>query len=107
MKRLSNSWREERDGPSLADRRVEPRQRADGLVRLFTLNDERLAIEGEMIDVSTSGFRLEHTNARVRSGEEYIFESPYSSGIARVMWNRILAEAVETGFFIVSSDPEV
>jgi hypothetical protein len=107
MKLLSNNWRNSGSVVPIDDRRREPRERADGLMRLFTVPDERLAFEGQMIDVSASGFRLEHGNQRVSSGEEYLFESPESSGIARVMWNRIVDDAVETGFFIVSRDAEV
>ena len=74
------------------------------MVRLFTVGAERLVLEGDMQDVSSSGFRLEHDNQRIRSGEEYRFESPDSSGLARVMWNRIMDNSVETGFFIVLRD---
>jgi len=104
MKPLSNNWRSPGAVVSIDDRRREPRLEADGVVRLFTVQAERLVFEGEMRDVSSSGFRLEHDNQRIRSGEEYRFESPHSSGLARVMWNRILDTAVETGFFIVSRD---
>jgi hypothetical protein len=106
MKLLSNNWRNSGSLVSIDDRRREPREEAEGLVRLFTLDDERLVFEGEIRDVSSSGFRLEHTNQRVSSGDEYLFESPYSSGVARVMWNRILDTSVETGFFVVSREPD-
>lgn len=106
MKRPSNSWRNAGALTSIDDRRREPREEARGLVRLFTVDQERLAFEGEMLDVSQSGFRLMHANQRVRSGDEYRFESPFNGGLARVMWNRILDNAVETGFFVVSRDPE-
>jgi hypothetical protein len=106
MRPLSNNWRNSALLVVTEDRRCEPRERADGLVRLFTVREERLVFEGDMVDVSHSGFRLEHTHQRISSGEEYIFESPYTSGIARVMWNRILAKTVETGFLIVSQEPE-
>ncbi|MBY0504997.1 MAG: PilZ domain-containing protein [Bryobacteraceae bacterium] len=105
MKPLSNNWRSPATLVSIDDRRREPREDAQGVVRLFTLEQERFVFEGEMRDVSASGFRLEHTNQRVRSGDEFRFESPYSSGLARVMWNRILDDSVESGFFIVARDP--
>lgn len=104
MKPLSNNWRNPGSLVSIDDRRREPRVEAEGRVRLFTVEHERLVLEGEMRDVSASGFRLEHGNQRVRSGDEYRFESPDSSGLARVMWNRILDCSVESGFFILSRD---
>ncbi len=106
MKLLSNNWRSS-TVVSIDDRRAEPREEAHGLVRLFSVEHERLIFEGEMRDVSASGFRLEHHHQRVSSGDEYRFESPYSSGLARVMWNRILDTSVETGFFVLYRDPEV
>jgi hypothetical protein len=104
MKLLSNNWRNSGAIVSIDDRRSEPREDAHGLVRLFTVEHERLVFEGEMRDVSPSGFRLEHHHQRVSSGDEYRFESPFSAGLARVMWNRILDDSVESGFFIVSRD---
>ena len=106
MKRPSNSWRNAGSLVSIDERRSEPREEARGLVRLFTVDHERLAFEGEMLDSSPSGFRLMHANQRVSSGDEYRFESPFNAGLARVMWNRILDNAVETGFFVISRDPE-
>ena len=106
MKLLSNNWRNSRSLVSIDDRRSEPREDAHGVVRLFAVPDERLVFQGEMRDVSASGFRLEHAYQRVSSGEEYRFESPFNSGLARVMWNRILDASVETGFLIVSRDPQ-
>ena len=105
MKLLSNNWRKTRSLVSIDDRRSEPREDANGVVRLFTVPDERLVFQGEMLDASASGFRLQHAYQRVSSGDEYRFESPLSSGLARVMWNRILDTSVETGFLIVSRDP--
>lgn len=104
MKPLSNNWRSPGTLVSIDDRRREPREEADGLIRLFTIEQEHLVLEGQIRDISPSGFRLEHGNQRVRSGDEFRFESPYTSGLARVMWNRIMDSAVETGFFIVSRD---
>lgn len=106
MKLLSNNWRSTGSLVSIDDRRREPREDAHGLVRLFTVEHERFVFEGEMRDVSASGFRLEHHHPRVSSGDEYRFESPFSSGIARVMWNRILDDYVETGFLIVSREDQ-
>ncbi len=104
MKLLSNNSRRPRSLVSIDDRRSEPREDAHGVVRLFTVPEERLVFQGEMRDVSANGFRLAHAYPRVRSGDEYRFESPFNSGLARVMWNRILDTSVETGFLIVSRD---
>ena len=46
MKLLSNNWRNSRSLVSIDDRRSEPREDAHGVVRLFTVPDERLVFQG-------------------------------------------------------------
>jgi len=52
------------------------------------------------MDVSTSGFRMAHDFQSLRSGQVVEFAHVEASGRARVMWNRILAGGVETGFLV-------
>lgn len=53
------------------------------------------------MDVSPSGFRITHGYTSLAAGQIVEFSHMESSGTARVMWNRILGERVETGFLIV------
>ena len=60
-----------------------------------------LEIQGELMDVSASGFRMAHANQSLHSGQVVQFSHSLAVGAARVMWNRIVDQRVETGFLIV------
>ena len=61
-------------------------------------------VEGELVDVSESGFRMAHGAAGFEPGQVVGFEHDEATGKARVIWNRIARERVETGFFIVERE---
>jgi hypothetical protein len=86
------------------DRRSEPRVAAAGEVRLSDPVSGAERLRGEILDLSWSGFRLAHRDAMLPRGEEFLFESLYGSGRARVVWNRVSQGAVESGFFVVERD---
>lgn len=79
------------------DKRSEPRYPASGKV---VVEAEGLRIEGDLVDVSDSGFRMEHTSQALGSGERVRFSHPQASGVARVVWNRIMDGCTQTGFYI-------
>ncbi len=85
------------------ERRVAPRHKAAGQVS-FRLAELQLAFEGRLLDISSSGFRVRHGNSQLRSGQECEFVLPGSKGLARVVWNRITPEHIETGFLILNCD---
>lgn len=84
------------------EKRREPRQPAQGSVsfRLVEAPAGR-PIEGRLIDVSRHGFRAAHGESGLVSGQEVYFQHAAAGGRARVAWNRIVAGAVESGFFIL------
>ncbi len=84
-----------------AEKRREPRLATDGLVRIVIEDQEHLAIEGQLVDVSASGFRVSHSSATLSKGQLVRFEHPTARGCSKVIWNRITTEIVETGFLIV------
>jgi len=53
------------------------------------------------LDYSTNGFRAEHPYAALHTGQEVEFQHPVAVGRARVMWNRIADDRVETGFLVI------
>ena len=55
------------------------------------------------MDVSPSGFRMAHANQSLHSGQMVEFSHSLAIGAARVMWNRIMDQRVETGFRIVTT----
>jgi hypothetical protein len=53
------------------------------------------------VDYSNSGFRAVHNCAALHSGQEVEFRHAVAVGRARVMWNRITDDRVETGFLVL------
>ena len=84
------------------EKRSEARREASGQVRVTFTDPEPLEIDGRLMDVSASGFRMAHECPSLRSGQLVEFAHPEANGRARVMWNRILAGGVESGFLVVS-----
>ena len=80
-----------------AENRREPRYSASGVV---TIETDDLQIQGELVDVSDSGFRMEHSSPLLKSGARVKFTHPQGSGNARVVWNRIMNGHTQTGFYI-------
>jgi hypothetical protein len=85
------------------EKRRESRRPADGVAQVEFANPRAVQIEGRLIDVSPSGFRMAHSYASLAPGQVVAFSHSEASGSARVMWNRILDERVETGFLVVAS----
>jgi hypothetical protein len=88
---------------SAADRRREKRRAAEGEVRLFI--DEPLPFEtsGRLVDVSKGGFRAAHHYAELGAGREVRFRHQSAEGKARVVWTRILAQDIESGFMVLET----
>lgn len=84
-----------------SEKRREPRRAASGMVRVRLSEPAAAEIEGRLIDVSPSGFRMTHRFPSLATGQMVEFSHVEATGRARVIWNRILAEQVETGFLVV------
>lgn len=83
------------------EKRSEPRLPDSGEVRI-TVDEPILAeIKGSLVDVSASGFRAAHGHASLSNGQIVRFQHSRARGEARVVWNRITADRIETGFLIV------
>jgi len=54
-----------------------------------------------MLDYSQSGFRAVHSYPALYTGQVVAFRHAVDAGEARVMWNRIADECVETGFLVI------
>jgi hypothetical protein len=85
------------------EKRKEPRRKAEGAVRVRFANPQPVDIEGQLMDLSPSGFRMAHTCVSLTAGQVVDFAHIEAVGRARVMWNRVLAERVETGFLVVAA----
>lgn len=86
---------------SAADRRSERRHRGHGELKLSFLDPSPQEVLGRLVDYSTSGFRAEHAYPALHTGQEVEFWHAVAVGRARVMWNRIADDRVETGFLVI------
>ncbi len=84
------------------EKRREPRREASGLVHVRFAYPKAMEIEGRLIDISPGGFRMSHHFASLEAGQIVEFAHIEAKGRARVIWNRIVAERVETGFLVLS-----
>lgn len=86
---------------SVSEKRREERRPAEGGVRVRFADPQAIEIQGRLMDVSTSGFRMAHDYTPLTAGQVVQFSHVEASGEARAVWTRITAESVETGFFVV------
>jgi hypothetical protein len=85
---------------SAADRRIEPRYAAHGEVRLLLGGAQNTEVPGRILDRSLHGMRVEHMYAALASGQSVTLRIGADSHPARVVWNRIKDDGVESGFYI-------
>jgi hypothetical protein len=83
------------------EQRREVRFPASGEVQLWLDDESQREIAGHLVDVSASGFRASHRFASLSSGQVVRFRHLTAGGKARVIWNRIVGQKVETGFLIL------
>lgn len=88
---------------AIHEKRTEIRHAAEGPVLVNFSNPQPMEVLGQLVDVSPSGFRMAHANQSLPSGQLVGFSHAFAVGTARVMWNRILDQRVETGFRIVTT----
>ncbi len=88
-------------GSEAAEHRKEPGTPARGTVRIGLEYQRAVEILGRLMDLSASGFRAVHDHAALIKGQEVYFEHAKASGKARVVWNCVRPESVETGFLFV------
>jgi hypothetical protein len=84
------------------ERRREVRRPANGGIHLVFEDPVPTNVSGRLMDISESGFRAHHTFGAFRLGQLVSFRHPSAEGHARVMWNRVLEDHVETGFLVVA-----
>ncbi len=84
-----------------SDRRREIRRPLAGRVTLAFEDPLPRRLEAELVDVSASGFRCRHRCGDLRTGQAVRFRHPAAEGEARVMWTRIVASGIESGFLLL------
>ena len=83
------------------DRRQSERHAADGEVVLLPESPQLVELRGNLLDVSETGFRVGHNCMTLASGQIVAFVHATGCGKARVVWNRVHGQSVETGFVIL------
>jgi hypothetical protein len=83
------------------DRRAEPRFQATGEVQLHMEGPQSVSIPGRILDVSQHGMRVKHMYSALNSGEIVQIESGSTRYTARVVWNCIKEDGVESGFYLL------
>jgi hypothetical protein len=86
--------------PRQHESRREPRRAAEGSVVVEFNNPQKRAVQGRLVDLSPGGFRMAHSSIELIPGMVVKFKHSLATGQARVVWNRILENRVETGFLI-------
>lgn len=87
--------------PEITNRRSEERFNADGELLLSFDDPAHREVNARLVDYSKSGFRATHGYPALSSGQVVRFQRLLAWGNARVVWNRITGEKVETGFVVL------
>ncbi len=82
------------------DRRREERQPAKGRV-VVRLDQGKTIIRGEMMDVSSSGFRIRYRGEALSAGSEVDISYPWGEVRASIVWVRRENGWTEVGFLII------
>ena len=85
------------------EQRREQRKPASGEIWFVLEGPTSLEFKGRLIDSSTSGFRATHSHAALSSGQPVSFRHSFGNGRALVIWTRILAPDVESGFLFLDT----
>lgn len=83
------------------DRRGELRYRGKGSLKISFDDPAPQEFSGRLVDYSQSGFRAVHSYPALHTGQVVHFRHAVDAGEARVMWNRIADDRVETGFLVI------
>jgi hypothetical protein len=87
--------------PNPKNRRLEERRNLESEVLLSFDDPVHHEVSAHLVDYSKSGFRAVHEYSALCTGQVVRFERMVACGCARVVWNRILGEKVETGFVVL------
>src|SRR5262245_32147836 len=86
--------------PCLVNNRREVRTVCQGEVQFFVEN-ESSGITGELVDVSSSGFRASYREGSLSQGTEVRFRHRFFHGRARVVWSNKVLQSTESGFLVL------
>jgi hypothetical protein len=82
------------------EKRQEARRPGNGNVVVRWTNPRVQQVEGRLMDVSDSGFRMSHECSSLTAGQFVDFSHFEARGRARVVWSKIIEGMVESGFVV-------
>lgn len=88
-------------GVRFADSRRETRTICQGEVHLLADDESGTVILGEVLDVSSSGFRASYREPSLSAGTEVRFRHKFFQGRARVMWSNPILNNTQSGFQVL------
>jgi len=83
------------------ERRCEERKAKNGEIGFVLEGPGSLEFKGRLIDSSANGFRAIHSHAALSPGQPVSFRHSLGNGRALVIWTRILAPDIESGFLFL------
>ncbi len=84
------------------ERRREPRIPAEDLIQLLP-DGTNVLVDARLLDRSEHGFRATHSCLALTAGQEVWFRDGERVDKARVMWNWVVGENMQSGFMILST----
>lgn len=63
--------------------------------------DESGQFPAELVDVSSNGFRVRHSDPRLQPGREVRFQHRIFAGRAKVLWTALVGGQTQSGFQIL------
>jgi hypothetical protein len=85
-----------------SDRRRATRQASSGRVEISFQDPVPATVEGELIEVSKTGFRASHASKGLNPGLEIEYRHDGHSGRARVIWTHVQEGNRVSGFLILA-----
>ncbi len=67
----------------------------------LSLDESGSVFRAELVDVSSNGFRVRHSDPRLQPGREVRFRHRIFAGRAKVMWTALVGGQTQSGFQIV------
>lgn len=80
--------------------RGEDREICRGDVHL-SVDDSGSLLPAELVDVSSNGFRVRHSDPRLQPGREVRFQHRIFAGRAKVVWTALVGGQTQSGFQIL------
>ena len=87
--------------PKLSNRRSEERATHGGDILLSSEDPLHRDIHAHLIDISKNGFRAAYEFPALSPGQLVAYRHAGARGKARVMWTRIIAATIESGFLTI------